>query len=308
MTILIIILLAIVVGLSIGLYFQMKASRKQATDQEQLLKDYQQRVNEQQKLLDDYRTLEKNFDNVGEGYEQALLAFDKMEEESQKQRAAYDALEKRSTAMQSQLTQLQDTAQHRADIMKQLLSQLRDMATSAGDMRLMAVVGKISDLDDIQSDLPPIAHSDNELVTRIVEDAVKISGIDKSQYLKFNLSVADDAAVTMISTSRDKATRALVHLLDNALKFTSDGSVSLNVSVDMEKMQVTFAIEDTGTGIDAGDAERIFEPYVKLNQFFDGNGIGLTIARNIARRLGGDIVLDTAFVGPGSRFVLTLPI
>ena len=308
MTIFIIILLVLVVGLSVGLYFQMKASRKQSADQEQLLKDYQQRVNDQQKLLDDYRTLEKNFDNVGEGYEQALLAFDKMEEETQKHRAANEALDKRCTALQNKLNELQDAAQHRGENLKQILSQLREMSASTGDMRLMAMAGKIGDLDDVVADQPPLDHSDNEMVARIAEEAVKISGIDKAQYLKFNMNVAEDAAVTMLSTSRDKATRALTHLLDNALKFTSDGSVTLNVTVDMEKMQASYAVEDTGSGIEAADAERIFEPYVKLNQYFDGLGIGLTVARNIARRLGGDVVLDSTFAGPGSRFVLILPI
>jgi signal transduction histidine kinase len=47
---------------------------------------------------------------------------------------------------------------------------------------------------------------------------------------------------------------------------------------------------------------------VKLNQFFDGQGIGLTVARNIARRLGGDVELDTTKETPGARFVLSLPI
>ena len=62
--------LAVAIVLGIAYYFELKSSKKQATEQEQLLKDYQQRVDEQQKLLDDYRALEKNFDSVGEGYEQ----------------------------------------------------------------------------------------------------------------------------------------------------------------------------------------------------------------------------------------------
>ena len=69
--------LAVAVVLGIAYYFELKSSRKQADEQQQLLSDYQRRVDEQQKLLEDYRALEKNFDNVGEGYEQALLAFDK---------------------------------------------------------------------------------------------------------------------------------------------------------------------------------------------------------------------------------------
>ena len=76
----------------------------------------------------------------------------------------------------------------------------------------------------------------------------------------------------------------------------------------MDKMQAIYTVEDTGAGIEAADQERIFEPYVKLNQFFDGQGIGLAVARSIARRLDGDVVLDTTFETPGSRFILTLPI
>ena len=105
-----------------------------------------------------------------------------------------------------------------------------------------------------------------------------------------------------------KAVRALTHLLDNALKFTTEGTVTLKVAVDMDKMQAIYTVEDTGAGIEESEREHVFEPYVKLNQFFEGQGIGLTVARSIARRLDGDVVLDTTYEGPGSRFVLTLPI
>jgi uncharacterized membrane-anchored protein YhcB (DUF1043 family) len=78
MTILVIILAVVVGALAVGLFLQMKAAKKQAEDQRQLLKDYEKRVNEQQRLLEDYDSLSKNFDSIGKGYEQALLLFDKM--------------------------------------------------------------------------------------------------------------------------------------------------------------------------------------------------------------------------------------
>ena len=141
----------------------------------------------------------------------------------------------------------------------------------------------------------------------MADEAIKLSGIDQAKYVKFECNVAPDAAATMLSTNLQKAVRSLTHLLDNAQKFTTEGSVTLSASVDMDKMLVIYAVEDSGSGIAVDDAERIFEPYVKLNQYFDGQGVGLTVARNIARRLGGDITLDSTFAGPGSRFVLTLP-
>ena len=290
--------------LAYALYTQNKASAKQAEEQQRLLDDYQQRVNEQQKLLEDYRALEKNFDNVGEGYEQALLAFDKMNEEQDKARAANEALQNTVQQLQEANNQLQQDAQKKAEAMKQVVSDL--MAT--GDQKLAALAGKISDLDEIQPNQAPFERTDNIMVARVAEEAVRQSGIDQAQYIKFNQTVDPTAAATMMSTNLQKAARSLVHVLDNALKFTTEGSVTLAVTVDMDKMQAIYTVEDTGSGIEADDAEKIFEPYVKLNQFFDGQGIGLTVARNIARRLGGDLVLDTAFAGPGARFVLSLPI
>lgn len=290
--------------LAYALYTQNKASAKQAEEQQRLLDDYQQRVNEQQKLLEDYRALEKNFDNVGEGYEQALLAFDKMNEEQDKARAANEALQNTVKQLQEANNLLQQDAQKKAEAMKQVVADLQ----ATGDQKLAALAGKISDLDEIQPNQAPFERTDNIMVTQVAEEAVRQSGIDQAQYIKFNQTVDPAAAATMMSTNLQKAARSLVHVLDNALKFTTEGSVTLAVNVDMDKMQAVYTVEDTGSGIEADDAEKVFEPYVKLNQFFDGQGIGLTVARNIARRLGGDLVLDTAFAGPGARFVLSLPI
>ena len=78
MDILVIILAVVVGALAVALFLQMKSAKKQAEDQQQLLKDYEKRVNEQQRLLEDYDSLSKNFDSIGKGYEQALLLFDKM--------------------------------------------------------------------------------------------------------------------------------------------------------------------------------------------------------------------------------------
>ncbi|QVJ81606.1 sensor histidine kinase [Xylanibacter ruminicola] len=69
---------------------------------------------------------------------------------------------------------------------------------------------------------------------------------------------------------------------------------------------IQFIVEDTGIGIPAAEAERIFDEFVQLNEYYDGTGIGLTVARSLARRLGGDVVLDTTYTA-GARFVFTLP-
>jgi signal transduction histidine kinase len=307
MTYAFLVVLAVAIGLAIAMYFQMKANRKQADEQQKLLTDYQRRVDEQQKLLDDYRALEKNFDSVGEGYEQALLAFDKMEEDQQKSKAVNDALQAQVNQLQEANARMTESATRQSAIMKTLVSDMLRHARENGDAKLTAFAGRISDMGDVDAQ-EPISRTDNVMVTQISTDAIIASGIDKVTYLQFQQDIAPDAAATMLSTNAQKAARALTHLLDNALKFTTDGGVKLSVKVDMDKMQAIYAVEDTGSGIEAADAERIFEPYVKLNQYFDGEGVGLAVARGIARRMGGDVILDATYGGPGARFVLELPL
>ena len=307
MSIAFIIVIALAVGLAIALFFQIKNGHRQADEQEKLLADYQHRVNEQQKLLDDYRALEKNLDSVGEGYEQALQAFEKMEQEQKKTQQLNESLEKRCAALQDQCTRMQEHSLKAGEVIDSALAGIREIAKSTADNKLAALVGKISDMDDVDGQ-KAIARTDNILVVQVADEAIAATGIDKISYLAFEKKVDPVAAATMLSTNLTKAVRALTHILDNALKFTSEGTVTLKVAVDMDKMVAIYTVEDTGAGIEPAEQEHIFEPYVKLNQFFDGLGIGLTVARSIARRLDGDVVLDTAYEGPGARFVLTLPI
>jgi signal transduction histidine kinase len=67
---------------------------------------------------------------------------------------------------------------------------------------------------------------------------------------------------------------------------------------------VRFILENTGKTIPDKDAERIFDEFVQVDEYYNGTGIGLTVARSLARRLGGDIVLDTTYK-EGARFVTT---
>ena len=110
----------------------------------------------------------------------------------------------------------------------------------------------------------------------------------------------------MMTTNKEMLKRIVNALLDNAFKFTVEGSVTLKARTHTEMLEI--AIEDTGCGIPAGETNRIFERFVKLDEFKEGLGLGLPLSRMIAKRLHGYLIYDQHYAGPGSRFVLSLPL
>lgn len=121
--------------------------------------------------------------------------------------------------------------------------------------------------------------------------------------LSYDSTVADDFKIT---TNKYMLGRIVDALLENAIKNTEKGSISLKASVI--GIQMTIAVEDTGCGIPVAEAEHIFERFVKLDSFKEGIGLGLPLARQLAGHLGGTVQLDTTYKGPGARFVVTLPL
>lgn len=303
MVIIIVILLVLFAALGIALYFQMKAAKEQAEEGQQLLKDYQKRVDEMEKLLKDYRELEQNFDSVGQGYEQALLAFDKIEEERQTTAKVKETLEKQANDLLAAKNKLEQSLMKKKDFIQQAADSLKAKIDPANTQAIQ-LVNQILNLNDVEAETA-IQAEDNCKASDITEQAVRESGIDKIDYLQFVNQVSEAAQTTMLFTNKAMAVRALGNLLDNAMKFTTSGSVNLLVKSDGNT--VDFTVEDMGQGVPADDAEKIFEPFTKLNSYFDGAGCGLTVARSIARRLNGDVKLDT-LCALGARFIFTLPV
>ena len=303
MTILVIILVLLVVILAAALYFQKKTAGRHTEDQQQLLKDYQKRVDEQERLLSDYRSLEQNFDNVGQGYEQALLAFDKMEEDKQKMQNAVNTLQQQNHDLQEQYQALSGSQLQKKQLIEKAALEAKRLLT-ANPAAALRLLNAILNANDVAMETA-IEADDNVTVGELIDKAVLESGIGAANYLTFTTEAGEDVKASMLLTNEAQAVRALGAILDNAAKFTTEGSVRLTVKP--EGAQMKFIVEDTGSGIPAEDAEKVFEPFTKLNSYFDGAGVGLTAARSIARRLNGDIILDTTFEGPGARFVLALP-
>lgn len=150
----------------------------------------------------------------------------------------------------------------------------------------------------------------------IAYQATQLSGITQATHLDFNIRLGARTNQVIMTTHLKSAVKALALLLDNAQKFThplafkgtaphGKASVTLNVVIENEK--AVFTVEDTGIGIPKAQAENIFKEFVQLDEYTDGTGIGLSIARSLVTHIGGDLTLDTSYTG-GARFVMQLPV
>ncbi len=115
-----------------------------------------------------------------------------------------------------------------------------------------------------------------------------------------------DAPHTVWTDPR-RVQQILINLLTNSCKHTSQGTIKLSCSLSENPGFVTFAVTDTGPGVPADQAEAIFDRFTKLNEFVQGTGLGLSICRDIASRMDASVYLDTAYPGPGARFVFVIP-
>ena len=108
----------------------------------------------------------------------------------------------------------------------------------------------------------------------------------------------------------DRITQVLTNIMGNALTATpAEGAVTVQTRAAGQRAEVS--VTDTGTGLAAGDLERVFERFYRAPgqpRRSSGSGIGLTIARNIARAHGGEVTASSPGPGRGATFVLTLPL
>ncbi|MEO8880116.1 MAG: ATP-binding protein [Gemmatimonadaceae bacterium] len=207
---------------------------------------------------------------------------------------------------------------------------------------LNAIAGYVELLDmEIRGPITPTQREDlarikvsQNLLLRLVNDVlnfaklesghvdVKAKDVDVSkalaaieplvlpQLMAKGLHFATDSCSDTLRASADpeRLEQILLNLLSNAIKFTPvDGSIQM--SCESTETTVTISVADTGRGIPHEKLERIFEPFVRVDEGFtrktEGTGLGLSISRNLARAMGGELSVTSA-PGNGATFTLTL--
>lgn len=169
---------------------------------------------------------------------------------------------------------------------------------------ITTMINEVLDMSDSESanTLALVPMPCNEVLKKVIKDFCKEMVVPEER-LRFETTLNDDFTIL---TQEVLLKRIITPLLDNAVKNTKEGDIVIKTTTSDSQLQIM--VEDKGSGIPAKEAEHIFERFVKLDTFKQGLGLGLTFSRMMARRIGGDVVLDTMYSGSGARFVVKLPI
>lgn len=172
-----------------------------------------------------------------------------------------------------------------------------------GTRMLTNILDDLLLISDYESHTEPLPKEDC-LISSVAEQTVDLvlPMLADGVTMEKESSIAPDL---IVKTNPEAIQNVLRKLLENAAKFTTAGHIRLASSIDNGMLH--FAVSDTGPGIPEDKREFIFERFAKLNEFSQGAGLGLTIARLQAEHLGGTLTLDTAYSG-GSKFDLIIPI
>jgi len=176
--------------------------------------------------------------------------------------------------------------------------------------KLLQIIGDIIDLSRLESSQIEITYEEASLstiVNEIIEEARQVIKRNEKPII-LNVKNHFEAVGDLIFTDRIWLKRVLNHLMDNAVKFTLEGSVEF--SYLLENQNIVFKIRDTGIGINKENLGRIFEEFRQEfdghHRPFEGLGIGLTLAKEVIERMGGRIFVQSE-KGVGSEFSFSIP-
>ena len=180
---------------------------------------------------------------------------------------------------------------------------------SASDS-LLALINDILDFSKIEAGRMELVTNDYSLSSLTI-DVVKMIDVKASQkHLDMNLSVKEDLPDGLYG-DENKIRQIMINLLNNAVKYTEKGSVSLDIagSVNEDTVSLEIKVSDTGIGIKEKDLGKLFEKFSRIdekrNKDIEGTGLGLAICAGMVKFMGGTIEVDSTY-GKGSVFTVRI--
>ncbi|HET8654658.1 MAG TPA: PAS domain S-box protein [Longimicrobiaceae bacterium] len=177
---------------------------------------------------------------------------------------------------------------------------------TAGAKHLLQLIDEVLTFSRIEAGRMEVHLVQTDLGALVGDTAALIAPLAEEKGLRFRYDAS--AEPTTVLTDEGKVRQILINLLGNAIKFTDAGEVCLRAWTDGG--EIIFQVADTGIGIASEEMDQIFEPFQQASRGTTrqagGTGLGLSVCRQIARLLGGDVIAEST-PGAGSTFTVRLP-
>jgi PAS domain S-box-containing protein len=232
------------------------------------------------------------------------------------------------------VTEKQKLAEMKARFLSGISHELKTPLTIIQGFLELVLSDDVGTLNNLQKEFLSSALEEGDRFKKILDDLLDLSRFEATEF-SFQRQTVDLTTVLrqtadgfigearkrgialetavpeglVVCGDRERLYQAFANLIGNAIKYTLRGEVA--VSVTLEDSSVQISVRDSGIGIEAGELERIFEQFYRvdneLTRKVGGTGIGLSIVQKIIRRHGGSIDVQSA-PGQGSTFSVTLPL
>lgn len=168
---------------------------------------------------------------------------------------------------------------------------------------LLNLINEILDISRIESGIQFRKEKCN--LNELIEGVARIHQPNVGKEVSIVTRVPDKPV--WMETDSLRLSQLLGNLVNNAVKFTHKGHILIAYTFMPEKYAVSFVVEDTGIGISKEEQKRIFERFYKSDDFVQGGGLGLSICKEIARRMNGTIRVESE-INKGTRFIIDIPL
>lgn len=173
---------------------------------------------------------------------------------------------------------------------------------------LLSIINDILDLSKIESgklELMPVEYGFSSVLNDIVNMTMKMA---KDKGLSYELKIAQDIPSVMMG-DEIRIRQVMLNLINNAIKYTSEGGIGIDISFDHRSDTLMVIVSDTGIGIKPEDMEKLFVSFQRLetekNRNIEGTGLGLNITKRLVEMMGGVIDVTSEY-GQGSVFTVTM--
>jgi len=230
---------------------------------------------------------------------------------------------------------IKEIANMKSEFISNVSHELRTPMTAMKEGIDLVLDGLAGDINEEQKELLGIAKKNVDRLTRLINDVLDFQKLESGK-MKFNLEANDvnqivndvykimvfpaknvdldfllelDQNLPKVKFDSDKITQVLTNLVNNAMKFTEKGNITIKTSKTKDAVQVS--VSDTGYGIKKEDLPKVFDGFEQLSsggqRKTGGTGLGLTISKEIVEQHGGKIWVESE-LGKGSKFMFTLPL